>query len=404
MRKIHALALAGAMVAGALIPGIASGKADQAEITKSDNVDQLGRVPYVGGTELSQDGSGRWLISGAMNGETNRGEMPDNGGMRIMDISKGGKPKLVSYLHCPGTDNDVEFVKPGLAVMGFSQNKCAPAAGNGFVTVDLKNPKKPRILGMVNTGKNHTLKPIPGTDYVYTAGGGLTGGGAAGPAIVDISDPTKPKVVGKGSTTTMDCHDISFYVKRDTRLGFCAGAVGTGEVQIWDISDPEAPAQLGKIVNPLIQYSHYAVASPDGKLLAIDDEAFAAHDCNTGASPTGRVWIYDISNPAVPLLQSSFAPPRGGDGTTNIGHYVGWVDSWCLSHGLDWAPKGHNLAVTWFTGGWSVLNLDDPLTPKEVAYFQAEDSAAYSVLWAGKYLYSNDMHRGTEGFLIKGLK
>ncbi|MFP5297480.1 MAG: LVIVD repeat-containing protein [Actinomycetota bacterium] len=407
MRKLHALALAGALIAGALVPSIASGKSDQAKVTKSDNVVELGQNKYKGGTELSTDG-GKYLISSELDGDYNppsRGTMPEKGGMHIMDISKGGKPVEVGFLHCPGNDNDVEFVKPGLALLGFATNKCAPAAGEGFVTVDVRNPKKPRILGMVNTQTNHTFKPIPGTDYVYTAGGGLSGGGAAGPAIVDISNPAKPKVVGKGQTLTMDCHDISFYVKGDTRLGFCAGAIGTGEVQIWDISDPESPQQLGKIVNPLIQYSHYAVASPDGKLLAIDDEAFAAHDCNTGVSPTGRVWIYDISNPSLPLLQSSFAPPRGGDGTANIGTYPGWAPSWCLSHGLDWAPKGRNLAVTWFTGGWGVLNLDNPLQPTEVAYFQAEDSATYSVLWVGKYLYSNDMNsRGTEGFLIKGLK
>lgn len=393
------LALAGALAVG-LVP---TGAVGQTEIVKSDNVKELGQVPYVGGTELATDGSGKWLISGSLDGENNRGQDKTLGGLRLMDISKGGKPKLVSFLNCPGNDNDVEFIKPGLAIMGFHNNICAPSAGNGFVTVDLSNPSKPRILGALNTGKNHTFKPIPDTDYVYTAGAALVGGTNAGPAIVDVSNPAKPKIVGKSQTLTMDCHDISFYVKGDTRLAFCAGAIGTGEVQIWDISDPLAPAQLGKIVNPAIQYSHYAVASPDGKLLAIDDEAFAAHDCNTGLSPTGRVWIYDISNPQLPLLQSSYAPPRGGDGTSNIGTLPGWVDSWCLSHGLDWAPKGHNLAVTWFTGGWSVLNLDNPLMPEEVAYFQAENSATYSVLWAGKYLYSNDMHRGTEGFSIKGL-
>ncbi len=401
MNKVRALIVAGALVAGTLLPGTAR---SQQDIVKSDNVKELGQNQYEGGTELATDGSGKWLISGSIDGITHRGEDTTLGGMHIMDISKGGKPVEVGFMDCPGNDNDVEFLKPGLALMGFATNQCAPAAGNGFVTVDVKNPAKPRILGMINTGKNHTFKPIPGTNYVYTAGGGLAGGTGAGPKIVDVSDPRKPVVVSQGQTLTMDCHDISFYVKGDTRLGFCAGAIGTGEVQIWDISNPEAPALLGKIVNPAIQYSHYAVASPDGKLLAIDDEAFAVHDCNTGASPVGRVWIYDISNPQLPLLQSSYAPPRGGDGTSNIGSYAGWADSWCLSHGLDWAPKGRNLAVTWFTGGWSVLNLDNPLMPTEVAYYQASDSATYSILWAGKYLYSNDMHRGTEGFLIKGLK
>jgi hypothetical protein len=164
----------------------------------------------------------------------------------------------------------------------------------------------------VTTNKNHTLTPLPGTPYVYTSGGGLAGGGNAGPAIVDVSNPRKPEVVGRPQTLTMDCHDISFHISKDKQLGFCAGAIGTGEVQIWDVSDPLEPRTIARIYNPLIQYSHFAIASSDGNLLAIDDEAFALHECHTGQSPTGRVWIYDISIPEVPVLWGSFAPPRGG--------------------------------------------------------------------------------------------
>jgi hypothetical protein len=256
---------------------------------------------------------------------------------------------------------------------------------------------------MINTAKNHTFKPYPGKPLIYTASGGITPGAAAGPVIVDVSNPRKPEIVARPQTITMDCHDISFHVSGDTKLGFCAGAVGTGEVQIWDVTDPLAPTTIGRIFNPLIQYSHYAVASSDGQLLAIDDEAFAAHDCNTGQSPTGRVWIYDISNPMVPVPQGSFAAPRGGDGSTNIGTYTGWVPTWCLSHGLDWQPGTHNLAVTWFTGGVSVLDLSTPTSPTEAAYFQSEDSATYSALWHDGRLYTNDMIRGVDAFEIKGL-
>jgi hypothetical protein len=365
----------------------------------------MGRDKYVGGTELASNGE--LLITGAMAGETRRGELPDNGGMRIYG-TKGGKLNRLGFLQCPGQDNDVEFLNKRIAVMGFSSNTCAPAAANGFVTIDLKNPAKPRIIGSISTGKNHTLKPIPGTDYIWTAGGGLTGGTNAGPAIVDVSDPSKPKLVKVAKTNTMDCHDISFWTSKDRerRLAFCAGAIGTGEVQIFDALDPLEPVLRGRIVNPAIQYSHYAVANFDGTILAIDDEAFAAHDCNTGASPTGRVWFYDISNPSVPVPAGSFAPPRGGRATAGVGNFVGWVDSWCLSHGLDWHPKTNNLAVTWFTGGWSVLDVNDgALQPKEVAYFQSpEDSAAYSALWHQGNLFINDMHRGVEGFKISGLK
>lgn len=400
-RVLGGVLLAAVLVGSTLVPATA---AVDAETVKSKNVKPLDRDKYVGGTELASNG--KVLITGSMAGETRRNEHPENGGMRIYD-TPGGKLDRKAFLQCPGQDNDVEFLNKKIALLGFSANKCAPATPNGFVTVDLKNPSKPRIVGAVTTGKNHTMKPIPGTPYVYTAGGGLSGGSNAGPAIVDVSNPSKPEVVKVAKTYTMDCHDISFWTSKDRerRLAFCAGAIGTGEVQIFDAMDPLEPEFLGRIVNPAIQYSHYAVANHDGTILAIDDEAFAAHECHSGQSPTGRVWFYDISNPTVPIPAGSFAPPRGGRETAGIGNYAGWVDSWCLSHGLDWHPTTNNIAVTWFTGGWSVIDANNPLQPKEAAYFQApEDSATYSALWHRGNLYTNDMHRGVEGFKISGLK
>lgn len=398
-KTIGALLVVGALFAAAVAP------ASAAEETKSDNVKQVAQFKYTGGTELASDG-GRYIYTGEMDGNDNRGQDPQKGGMHIIDSKT---MKEVSFLHCPGNDNDVEFLRPGLVVMSFAHNYCALSAGAGMMFIDVKNPAKPRVISALNTGKSHTLKPVPGTTLIYMAGGGYAGNpNSYGPAIVDWKNPFKPKVVATTKTLTMDCHDISFSItEEDRQLGFCAGALGTGEVKIWDVSDPMVPTLIGEIVNPAIQYSHYAVANYDGTLLAIDDEAaFVAHDCNTGQSPYGRVWIYDISDPKLPILQSSWAAPagRGGDGTTNIGTLVGWVSSWCLAHGVDWHPKTNNLAVTWFTAGMSVLDLNDPMNPKEVAYFDSDDTLSYSALWHDGLLWTNDMARGAEAFSIKGLK
>lgn len=396
---MRAIRVAGAVVALALASAIPSaGAAEQAEPVQTDNVKHLYNDQYFSGTEVAA--SGKYVYTGQMDGGegARRGAAPEEGGVHIYDVS-GAVPKKVGFLHCPGNDNDVEIVKPGLLVVSFGTNKCAPQAGNGLMTVDVRNPRKPKILGAVNTGKNHTHKPYPGTNFVYTAGGGLSGGGNAGPAIVDVSDPKNPKVAGTLKTLTTDCHDISFRISKGSKLMFCAGAIGTGEVQIYDVSDPLVPTLVSRIFNPAIQYSHYAVASSDGQFLAIDDEAFVAHECASGQSPTGRVWIYNIENPALPLLVGSFAAPRGGD-TVPVGHLQGWVPSWCLSHGLDWQPGTHNVAVTWFTGGWSLLNVDGTL-PTEIAYYQAEDSQTYSALWHNGKLYTNDSARGFDAFELK---
>jgi hypothetical protein len=370
-------------------------------LTKSDNVKSLGQFRYDGGTELAA--SGKYVYSSQLDGgaeSPSRGTMPDQGGVHIFDVSKG-KPKKAGFLHCPGNDNDVEVVKPGVIVVGSHNNICGLPT-DGLNLVDVKNPKRPKILGTLvlpDGASAHTLKPYPGKPFVYVSPGGLRNG-AAKQYIVDVSDLKKPEVAATFTPNATGCHDLSFHISKEKQLAFCSGY---GETQIWDVSDPIAPVTIGRIHNPLIQFQHYPTASSDGTLLAIDDEAFALHDCNTGASPTGRVWIYDISIPELPILQSSFAPPRGGDGQTNIGTLPGWIKSWCLSHGLDWQPGTHNLGVTWFTGGWSVLNLDNPTLPEEIAHFQAEDSATYSILWHNGNLYTNDSIRGMEAFSVKGL-
>ena len=399
MKRGLGIALLAATVAMAVVvPASADAKYEQ-----SKNVKLIGTVKYKGGTELAS--SGKYVYTGAIDGETRRGEDQESGGLHIVDVS-GSTPREVGFLDCPGHDNDVEVVKPGLVVMGFSTNKCAPSVGQGLMTIDVSNARKPRVLGAIPAGKNsHTLKPVPGTTLVYVSTGGLTPGGNTGPQVIDVKNPSRPKVVGSPKTITSDCHDISFLMTKEKKLGFCTGAVGTGEVHIWDMSDPLNPTMAGKIVNPLVQYSHYATASDDGKYLAVDDEAFAAHECHSGQSPTGRVWFYDISNPAAPTPVGSFAAPRGGRATAGIGNYAGWVDSWCLSHGLDWMDGTHYLGVTWFTGGWSVLSLDQTALPQEVAYFQdPEQSATYSILFHDGKLFTNDMHRGMDAFTIKGLK
>lgn len=398
--KVGRIALVAALAVVGLAPASGAARNDKPEM--SEGVKHIASFPYTGGSELAATGD--YVYSGEWNGTDDRGQDPEKGGIHIFDIS--GKPQEAGFVHCPGNDNDVEVIKPGLVALGFSINQCAPGAGEGFAIFDVKNPKKPKLLSLLNTQRNHTFKPFPGKPLIYTAKGGLSGGPAAGPAIVDVSNPRKPEVVAQPKTITTDCHDISFSLAGDTPLGFCAGALGTGEVQIWDVSDPLAPVTIGRIVNPAIQYSHYATASYDGDLLAIDDEAFVAHECATGQSPTGRVWVYDITNPQAPLLQGSFAAPRGG-GQLPIGMWsgpYGWVPSWCLAHGLDWAPRSRHLAVTWFTGGLSVLDFTNPLQPTEHAWFQHEKAGAYSVLWHDGFLFSNDVYNGMDMLKIDGVK
>jgi hypothetical protein len=373
-----------------------TGAAETAAPNKSDNVKLVQQFAYEGSTEVAVQGD--FVYTGELDGTHTRGQDPNKGGLHVFDFS-GKKATEASFLHCPGNDNDVEIVKPGLVVMGFQRNLCSPT-GTGFMLIDVGNPKRPRILGALAlpSGNAHTVQPYPGGEYVYVSEGGLRNG-AGREYIADISNPRKPKIAAEFKVSETGCHDTTFSFVGDRKLAFCSGL---GETQIWDVADPLAPKVIGRIVNPSIQFHHSAVASSDGKLLAIDDEAFAAHECRSGHSPHGRVWVYDITNPAVPVPLGSFAPPRGGDAV--IGNYVEWMPSWCLAHFIAWLPGTYYLGVPWVAGGVSVLDFTDPRAPTEVAYYQPDPAAAYSVAWHEGRLLASDMFQGLLVLEVEGLE
>ena len=72
---------------------------------------------------------------------------PD-GGIHIIDNSKA-KPKKVGFFACPGEQNDIAVVKPGLVALGYHSTQCG-GPGGGVRLVDVKNPKRPKLLGAVN--------------------------------------------------------------------------------------------------------------------------------------------------------------------------------------------------------------------------------------------------------------
>ena len=371
------------------------------EIDKSDNVRLVKNVSYVGGTEVAFDG--RYLYAGQWDGQHDRGEMPDQGGVKIFDL-KGKVPNQVGFLHCPGNDNDVGIVKRGLIVLGFHRNRCFPA-GSGVMTVDVTDPTKPRVLGGVTVEDGvHTMTPLPGTSFVYASPGGGWGP-LSGQNVIDVSNPHKPRVVARFTGLLGGCHDWSFStVEEDRQLGFCAGGGGTfadGEISIWDVSDPLAPRLVSQIVNPAMQFPHYALASPDGTLLAVQDENYALHECYTGKTPLGSIWLYDITNPFVPVLVGHADPPRGDDG---IGTLFGWVASWCTSHHYNFVPGTKILVTGWYTAGTNLLDLSDPLNPKEIAYFNPENAIVWTAHWHKGRVYVSDFNRGLDVIEIKGVK
>lgn len=100
----------------------------------------------------------------------------------------------------------------------------------------------------------------------------------------------------------------------------------------------------------------------------------------------GSIWLYDITNPFVPVPVGHADPPRGDDG---VGTLFGWVPSWCTSHHYNFIPGTKILTTGWYTAGTNLLDLAD---------------LVWTAHWHGAPVYVSDFNRGLDVIEIKGVK
>lgn len=378
MRKIVTSLAAVALVATAIaVPARAQ------DFDKTDNVKVIKSFKYTGGSDIAYDGKNTVYF----------GQLGNDGGVRVLDASTK-TPKELAFIKCPGSQNDVAVVKPGLLALGYHSGQCGGVPGAGMRLIDVSNPKAPRFLGSVELpGGAHTITVYPGEEIIYASPGGLANGGAD-EQIIDVSNPKKPKVVATFEPNPAGCHDIAFQkaADGDTMLAFCAGG---GEVTIWDVTDPLAPTVIAHGFTPSF-FPHAAMPTPDGRYLVMTDEAFAVHDCVGG--PTGSVWVYDITVPQVPLLVGHWGPQRGAAPVGTA------ASAWCTAHNLNFVGETRQAVISWYTGGTSVVDFSDPTLPTEVAYFRAADSDVWSAYFYDGRIWINDLGRGIDVIEVKGLK
>lgn len=378
---------------GALVPVLAglflTALPSQAAVEKSKNVTLLKRFNYEGAGDFFDGGTdiawqGKYVYAA---------QQGDAGGIHVLDASKR-IPKEIAFVKCPGGQNDVAVVKRGLIAIGAHSSNCA-VPNKGVRLVDVGNPKRPKFLGQVELpGGTHTLTVYPGKPIIYASPGGLANGGGV-EQIIDVSNPKKPKVAGTFTPNRAGCHDLTFDIRKSRKVAVCPGL---GETTVWDVSKPTEPVTIAHIPSPMF-FPHSAAVSSDGKLLVLGDENFGANECRGG--PTGAMWIYDFSDASLPVLQSYYGINRGPDPVSAPD-----VDrsGWCTAHLYNFIPGTHTLVASWYGAGMNVLDLSDPLTPKEIAYYAGDDVNYWSAYWYDGRIWANDRVNGLDVFEVKGLK
>jgi hypothetical protein len=342
---------------------------------KSGDVRKIASFRYKNGTDIDFSGD---FVYAAKQG--------NHGGVYVFDVSRR-RPKRVAFIPCPGTQNDVAVVRPGLIALGFYSGSCGSRGRSGVRLIDVADPSSPRLLDSIGFDDGtHTLTVFPGKPLIYASSGGLSENGGT-EYIIDVSDPKHMKVVEEYVPNSFGCHDVSFHVTRSRRLGFCPGQL---ETEIWDVSKARKPRLLASIP-PIMEFPHSAVASPDGNLLVIGDESlFTAHDCVTGQSALGALYAYDITDPTNPTFQGRISSPRGAAQVGTL------VTQPCTAHNFNFAGGTRKVVASWYTGGTSVIDFRTPSAPKEIAYYRPEDANTWSSYFYRGQVFASDGTRGLD--------
>jgi hypothetical protein len=398
-----------AVIDGVTTAPAAEGSADSREIDALD-IEEVAHFPY---GDPSMPGTGSFFSSGTDlafdDGVVYAAEQADSGnrtgGVHIIDVTDPDAPEKVGFVNCPGYQNDVAVVSEGIIALGYHRltvvedSDCPDAVGGGVTLFDVSDPEAPVQLGTTPAlpGGTHTLTVSPSGEFIYASPGGIANGNGT-QQIIDVRDLDEAVYpVSTFQPNRTGCHDFAFFTAvGGGDMGVC---VGLAESQIWDLKDATKPVVIGRIANPLMQFMHSAVVTDDGRYLVIGDEAIGANDCLGG--PTGAMYAYDISTPALPVPLSYFGidRTRGGAPVNTQGRV-----NWCTAHIYDFIPGTHIMVSSWYSGGVNVIDWGaDFLTPREVAHYRTDGVYAdsevtnyWSAYWHEGRIYANDRVRGLD--------
>jgi hypothetical protein len=198
------------------------------------------------------------------------------GGIQIVTISDRESPAAIGGLNALSFSRHVTLVP---------DTDVACVADGGVRTVDVSNARAMQDLGFVATpgGGRARLHAVSdrAVDHVYLADG------PAGLVIVDVTDPTKPEVVGSADTP-----GFALDVLKVGNLAYVADEFPG--VQIFDVSDPAHPAFVSVIDTP---GRATALAEKDGHLLVADGflQGLLVYAIGGGTIPVAFVPIPEVA-------------------------------------------------------------------------------------------------------------
>jgi choice-of-anchor B domain-containing protein len=196
--------------------------------------------------------------------------------------------------------------------------------------------------------------------FAYAVGsnsGGETCGG--GLHMVDIREPKQPKFAGcfadteTGTQRTGYSHDAQCvtYKGPDTQYQGREICIGSNEtaISVGDVTDKASPKPISRASYPNVSYTHQGWFTDDHRYFLVNDEG----DEVSGVVPRTRTLVWDLADLDDPQL---------------VKEYLG--ETAASDHNL--YIKGNLVYESNYASGLRIIDITDPLNPREVGFFDTQ--------------------------------
>lgn len=188
------------------------------------------------------------------------------------------------------------------------------ASGSGIQVIDMNNIDSGSVT-LVRTigtpGRSHTIFVDEVSGYLYTCG---SREGTGWTTVWSLANPSNPVRVGPNGITGGDyIHEAQVKTYTSGPLAgkqIFFGCSAQRGLDIYDVTNKNAPALLKRITYPGVQYCHQGWLSEDLKYFYVNDEL---DELNTGS--VQKTFVFDVSDPENAFLAGTFTRNE-----TNIDH------------------------------------------------------------------------------------
>ena len=380
------------------------------------NVRRVGHLDLPGGGQVLVDGKYAYV-----------GHMKPPHGTSIVDISDPAKPKVVTTLTLPDDHshthkvrvvgdvmivnvemNNRHFLRRGQRIapartkltekLGRAPSDAEIAAeigvkaadipvleaavkqgyrDGGFRIYDIKDRSNPKLLSYVKTHGFgvHRFDMDARYAYISTEMEGYVGNILV---IYDIEDPSKPREVSRwwmpgqhiagGETPTWSGYGNRLHhtLRHKDQLW---AAVWNAGIRVIDVSDIAKPCTIGSYNYhpPFPEPTHTIMRVPfpvAGRELAVGVDEEHEH---VKGQPHAGIWVFDVGNLADIKPLSMYMVSELDSPFSRAGRFG--------AHQFQEHMRDTRLYCTWFSGGLRIIDIADPVAPKEIGWYIPEPCA-----------------------------